>query len=123
MKPYRFLIVLAVTFSYSPGLHAQAATPAPIFEFHSGFWMNLHHFLYQQAQPASADVEKSGDPKVNARTDWDAAVLYYKKKMISRDMLFDDGMSEIKIALEDQENAKTLKPSGQLTPELVSVLE
>jgi hypothetical protein len=22
----------------------------PVFEFHSGFWVNLHHFLYQQAR-------------------------------------------------------------------------
>lgn len=32
-----------------------AQNPLPVFEFHSGFWMNLHHFLYQQArlrQPA-----------------------------------------------------------------------
>src|SRR5713101_7738849 len=24
--------------------------PLPVFEFHSGFWTNLHHFLYQQAR-------------------------------------------------------------------------
>src|SRR5262245_39125638 len=24
--------------------------PLPVFEFHSSFWMNLHHFLYQQAR-------------------------------------------------------------------------
>lgn len=24
--------------------------PVPVFEFHSGFWINLHHFLYQQAR-------------------------------------------------------------------------
>src|SRR5712692_2267588 len=24
--------------------------PVPAFEFHSGFWINLHHFLYQQAR-------------------------------------------------------------------------
>jgi hypothetical protein len=26
------------------------AAPLPVFEFHSSFWMNLHHFLYQQAR-------------------------------------------------------------------------
>jgi len=27
-----------------------AQSPQPVFEFHSSFWMNLHHFLYQQAR-------------------------------------------------------------------------
>lgn len=24
--------------------------PLPVFEFHSGFWVNLHHFLYHEAR-------------------------------------------------------------------------
>src|ERR1700726_5150096 len=24
--------------------------PLPVFEFHSGFWVNLHHTLYQEAK-------------------------------------------------------------------------
>ncbi len=27
----------------------------PVFEFHSGFWINLHHLLYQQARLANAN--------------------------------------------------------------------
>ena len=123
MRSYRFLVLLSAILLYAPVSHGQAAAPTPIFEFHSGFWMNLHHFLYKQAQPISVEPSIAEDLKVNAGPDWDAAVLYYKQKMISRDMLFDDGMSEIKFALEDQESAKTLKPSGQLTSELISVLE
>jgi hypothetical protein len=123
MKTYRFLISVAAIFLCSAGVCARSATPAPIFEFHSGFWMNLHHFLYKLAQPIPAEPTISDDLKVNAGPDWDTAVTYYKQKMISRDLLFDSGMSEIKFALEDQENEKTLKPSGQLTPELVSVLQ
>lgn len=123
MKSHRFLILVAAIFLCTSGVRGQAATPARIFEFHSGFWMNLHHFLYKLAQPISAEPSIAEELKVNAGPDWNAAVLYYKQKMISRDLLFDDGMSEIKFALEDQENAKTLKPSVQLTPELVSVLE
>src|SRR5579864_2462978 len=25
-------------------------SPLPVFEMHSGFWVNLHHFLYLQAR-------------------------------------------------------------------------
>src|SRR5579864_7850886 len=36
-------------------------TPLPVFEMHSGFWVNLHHFLYLQARlmkgnPGSAET-------------------------------------------------------------------
>jgi GNAT superfamily N-acetyltransferase len=123
MKSYRFLILLAAIFLCTSGAYGESAVPVPIFEFHSGFWINLHHFLFKLAQPISAEPSIAEDLKVKAGPEWDAAVLYYKQKMISRDLLFDNGMSEIKLALEDQENEKTLKPGGQLTQELVSVIE
>jgi hypothetical protein len=123
MKFYRFLILVMAIFLCAPGSYGHAATPTPIFEFHSGFWMNLHHFLYKLAQSISAEPTIGEDLTVKAGPEWDAAVLYYKQKMISRDLLFDNGMSEIKFALEDQENEKMLKPAGQLTPELISILE
>jgi hypothetical protein len=123
MKRYFGAVLVVGLLVCSSGLHAQQAIPNPIFEFHSGFWMNLHHFLYEQAQPASTDPLKAVTAKVNGGPAWAAAVLFYKEKMISHDLLFDDGMSEIKFALEDQEAAKTLTPTGHLTPELIAVFE
>src|ERR1700685_3054665 len=43
--------------------------PLPVFEFHSGFWVNLHHTLYQEAkfrtpqavQPSSSRQTAHGD--------------------------------------------------------------
>jgi hypothetical protein len=36
-------------FEMRPGFLAQAeASPANLFDFNSGFWINLHHFLYRQ---------------------------------------------------------------------------
>jgi hypothetical protein len=123
MKRYFGAVLVVGLLVCSSGLHAQQTTPNPIFEFHSGFWMNLHHYLYEQAQPASTDPLKAVTAKVHGGPEWDAAVLFYKERMISRDLLFDDGMSEIKFALEDQENAKALTPTGKLTAELIAVLE
>src|SRR5215475_12275618 len=31
-------------------IEARVKTGQDIFDFHSGFWVNLHHFLYQQAR-------------------------------------------------------------------------
>src|ERR1700684_1883506 len=40
--------------------------PLPVFEFHSGFWVNLHHTLYQEAKfgpspgsPTGSDNDKA----------------------------------------------------------------
>jgi len=48
MRPFLPLFLLAITL---PSFAVQAAatiTPS-IFDFHSGFWVNLHHFLYLEA--------------------------------------------------------------------------
>ncbi len=37
-------------------------TPQPVFEFHSSFWMNLHHFLYQQARLRQLTLSSSRGP-------------------------------------------------------------
>src|SRR5574337_1049536 len=48
---------------------SQGAFPA--FEFHSGFWVNLHHFLYQQARarrtPAVPETGETTAPAQAAR--------------------------------------------------------
>jgi len=35
--------------------------PLPVFEFHSSFWVNLHHFLYHEARArlAATDTQPS----------------------------------------------------------------
>src|SRR5262245_66624156 len=38
-------------------VEARVKTDQDIFDFHSGFWMNLHHFLYQQALAQKAGRE------------------------------------------------------------------
>src|SRR5215467_6158229 len=68
----------------------------PIFEFHSGFWLNLHHTLYYEARlrrdtPSASNNDKtdrSGRPVLKPRLDpgsaytqserkaWDEAVSY-----------------------------------------------
>ena len=53
-----FLFIIALGFflgaAVSPLAYAQEIDsvygPLPVFEFHSGFWVNLHHFLYHEAR-------------------------------------------------------------------------
>ena len=49
----RLSLLLAILFVVPVSLFAQNDTsiaPLPVFEFHSGFWLNLHHTLYRQAR-------------------------------------------------------------------------
>src|SRR5215471_13478119 len=70
-------------------------TPLPVFELHSGFWINLHHTLYREARQRKAAASREGNPGMRALpTDktvplrkmplsaaeqrvWDDAIVYY----------------------------------------------
>jgi hypothetical protein len=115
-------------------------TSAPVFEFHSGFWLNLHHFLYREARaklqliPATTPGEptdrvteparagKSPELTPQERTEWDAAVEYYAANLARRDLLFDGDMLNIKNRLAEMENQPGLENAG-LRYELVQALE
>lgn len=93
-----------------------------IFTFHSGVWVNLHHFLYLHALAATPQTQKGPHPSTLSKADaeelnrlspkerasWDTAVSYYASSMIQRDLLFDRGMAAIKNQLEDSETSDDL---------------
>ncbi|HYL09341.1 MAG TPA: hypothetical protein VEU31_01265 [Candidatus Acidoferrales bacterium] len=119
--------------------------PLPVFEFHSGFWTNLHHFLYQQARlkrPSEAAPSKNPVPLQSAgepvRTDglspeelaaWNAAVDYYAKKLAEKDLLFNGDMVNYKNRLTELENCADLTGRSDpacdagLPPEMARALE
>lgn len=92
---------------------AAAQTPAASFDFHSGFWVNLHHFLYEQAMSRS--------PLPSDSPDWQRALAYYKSEMTPHDMLSRE-MEAVNNTLGDLEAAKSLNGSG-LDARLIAVLE
>jgi hypothetical protein len=98
---------------------ASAGAAPAIFEFHSGFWINLHHFLYLEAlsdkphkgsretvSTADADTLKSLSPEQLAA--WNTAVSYYVSSAIQHDLLFDKDMIAIKNQLEDADASPDL---------------
>lgn len=80
--------------------------PLPVFELHSGFWINLHHTLYYQAHqhsaPAAAAAESSNPsgrvlqraPGVafaftpDEQRAWDNAVSFYAANYANKDLQF-----------------------------------
>jgi hypothetical protein len=130
-SPARFLFILL---AFSPLAPVRAAAqsqnnfaygPLPVFELHSGFWINLHHTLYHEARlrTAAAAPDKSGKtsgPVLNAAPEakrvltsaeqhiWDDAVAYYAANYAAKDLLFSNELIQLKDQLGDFEDCDEL---------------
>lgn len=95
-----------------------SAVPLPVFEFHSGFWVNLHHVLYREARLRSADSNAasaiSGLSPAEQRA-WDSAVSVYLSNYANKDLLFSLEMILIKNQLEDFETCEDLAGAKRKT--------
>ncbi len=90
-------------------LHAAPVAQAGPFEFHSDFWLNLHHFLYEQASShANRTADLAGDEKVA----WRKALAFYRQAMITHDLLFDPHMQSIDTELAEDETLPKLVVNG-----------
>jgi hypothetical protein len=105
-------------------------SPLPVFEMHSGFWVNLHHFLYLQArllkgnssstetgrgaaQPDELPVSLNDFPEVEIHA-WQDAVAFYSKDLAGRDLLLNGDMEIINNQLSAMETCPDLE--GKTTP-------
>jgi hypothetical protein len=138
---FSVLLVLAATLMPPAGLAAQQVDssfgPLPVFELHSGFWMNMHHFLYQLAREKrdkrTGNANSPNSPRLNEteRRDWDAAVAYYAANFANKDLLFSTELVLLKNQLGDFEDCDELSGAkkktcdaglpGNITPVLDSV--
>jgi len=99
--------------------------PLPVFELHSGFWINLHHTLYHEAKLRSAAAPpdksaKTSGPSSNATSDakpaltpaeqriWNDAVAYYIANYAAKDLLFSTELIQLKDQLGDFEDCDEL---------------
>lgn len=153
MRAHRFLYALLVVL-VAPGAGAQVPvpekgstgrtveetarppSPLPVFEFHSGFWINLHHVLYQQARlRAERPTTRSQTNAVNPpgeelsienlseseRGPWARALAAYQHSVATRDLLFDTGMVRMKDRLAEMADTDGAEATG-FTPDLVAAL-
>ncbi len=111
---FSFFLVVAPALIPPAALAAQQADtffgPLPVFELHSGFWMNLHHTLYQQAREKRVSrvgaANSTTSPRLSEaeRRDWDAAVAYYAANFANKDLLFSTELILLKNQLGDFED-------------------
>ena len=111
----RLTLLLAISFVIPQKLLAQTDTsiaPLPVFEFHSGFWLNLHHTLYRQARqprtPGSSPAAPIGNLSLAEQKAWDAAIAYYTQMYAGKDLLFSLDLVLIKNQLGDFETCDDL---------------
>ncbi len=85
------------------------------FEFHSNFWINLHHFLYQQAkgdqvthlQKDGYSILDVGEDSIfqilntDERNILNASIQYYKDHLTDKTLLFDLG--KMRLWLQNQD--------------------
>jgi len=106
-KPFRALApMLGMTACVS-------AAAQSTFDFHSNFWVNLHHFLYEQAiakNPAPSDSK-----------DWQHALEAYRRDITTHELLSTD-IAGINAGLSSVEGDEPLKQAG-LDAELTETLE
>jgi hypothetical protein len=149
----RILILLCAAFFLPTLASAQMEPtfgPLPVFEFHSGFWVNLHHALYYEAKqreskPASPQsgnaASASALPKLKTMRDasaqltaeeqatWEKAVSFYVANYASKDLLFNNDLVLLKNQLGDFEECDDLSGTHKKTcdaglpPNITQVLD
>jgi len=130
IPPVRLLLLLSALSLFAPICSAARPQsnftygPLPVFELHSGFWINLHHTLYHEAKlrtvaPSDQSASTSG-PTLNTARDakpalasaeqhiWDDAVAYYVANYASKDLLFSTELIQLKDQLGDFEDCDEL---------------
>jgi hypothetical protein len=124
-----FTTLLLVPLLSAPALAASSQQieysygPLPVFEFHSGFWINLHHTLYQAAKQRETKpapdkaAPNSSQPALKTvptplsaseQHSWDDAVSYYAANFAGQDLLFSTDMILLKNQLADFEDCNEL---------------
>lgn len=116
--------------------------PLPVFELHSGFWINLHHTLYQearqrsdstagQAAPAAPNLRRSAKPALSGSEQkaWEEAVAFYTAHYATQDLLFSTELILLQNQIGDFEDCDELSGSRKKTcdaglpPQLTQILD
>jgi hypothetical protein len=119
---YMRIAVLACVFVVAQSTAAYARQPA-LFDFHSAFWVNLHHYLHALARPTGAlpDVVPAS-ATADERQRWAAAVDYYRLHYGKRSLLFDEELVRIKQSLLTAGSSADLRAAA-LAPEHQRLLD
>ncbi len=78
------------------------------YEFYSNYWLNLHHYLYQQAKKRQLPNIEGMDDETRIsslsekdRNIFDRSVEYYEENIIEHHLLF--GLNDLRVFLQEQQ--------------------
>jgi len=131
------LCLAALILLAAPPALAQETEPMdsslPVFEFHSSFWVNLHHFLYHEARArmAAKEANEAPAPKTDGpvlkqsgaagsawtpgqKKVWDDAIAYYISNYADKDLLVNIDLILLKNQIGDFEACTELTGKKQL---------
>ena len=98
------------------------------FTFHSNFWVNMHHFLYQQAKKRRVSRKYAHPEREILRTlsgkrkqYYEEAIKYYHLHFIKHSLVFDEMLVEIRNALIQNKSTRKLQ-HRKLKQPLIQVL-
>ncbi len=121
------LLLFVATTSWS--VYAESEWPSSLIErtdryaFYSNFWINLHHFLYAQAQRADGQpIDGGRNLSRDEFAQIDGAIDWYRDNLADRDLLMDRRMYAVKRALIGYE-AHVLPEAGEVAGEHLAQLE
>jgi hypothetical protein len=118
------VLILAVATPLSRGQEVESGYgPLPVFEFHSGFWVNLHQFLYHEARlrestpESKAAAANTAGPVIKQnpvsltageQKTWEQAITYYRANYAGKDPQINIDMILLKNQLGDFEDCDEL---------------
>lgn len=98
------------------------ASDQDVFQFRSGFWINLHHFVFQQVRESENGAMELPAALTPAEIEtWKAAFKYYRDKFSQRNLLERD-MAKLKNILGDIGDGPSLGSIG-IDEDLIGILE
>ena len=119
-------VILAVVVPFGRAQEVESGYgPLPVFEFHSGFWVNLHHFLYHEARARVAKNSREVGSKPSGpvlkptpgtspslspveQKAWDRAMAYYTAEFAQKDLVVNLDLVLLKNQLGDFEDCDEL---------------
>ena len=103
------ILVLAACASTPPSAVPSAAPEQKLFAFRVGFWASLHHHLRAEAVRPTGTLDAAALPP-EERAAWEGALAVYKKSVVPRSYLFDEGMVALQNSLAAAGEAPDLAP-------------
>jgi hypothetical protein len=114
------VLACVLLIAQSTGAHARQTE---LFEFHSAFWMNLHHYLHALTRPAGTlRNDLPARASADERLQWMQAVDHYRVRFGKRSLLFDEELVRVKQALAAAGSSPSLGDAA-MAPEHRQVLD